>query len=387
MADYTLINRVYSITNDLVADAKIMDIVFSGVSPFAIRALSKSKTFSPVSDRLPVLKSVSTAQGSFSGMDEFNRSIQDQYIYTRFEPRALESSIALVGLERDINALTGGAKIQYDEAQTKAAAASFVQLISQQMFVTGTGNSNKDIIGLGLGVDSTGTYAGISRTTYPLWGSSEYAIGTGGHSTSIANSDNGFNILRRMLYGGTDSSSNVVTQTTYGAQSPTLILMPMTLWSAFDALYTQTQTGSAIGQSLAAMYNPMVARGSVNRYSAEASTQVLAGHAGFRALFFNGIPMIFDEYCPSGTIFFLNENFIEWHGVPGTEQGMVNYDLMKGPVRVEGANTGIEASMGVSRRPLMRSYNQYGEAGDFILHGALEVQNPKFSGKVTGVTV
>jgi hypothetical protein len=387
MADYTTINRVYSITPDLLGDAKIMDIFFDGVSPVAIRLLNKSKTFSPVSDRLPVLKSGDTGGGSFSGMDTFDRNIQDQFIYTRFEPRALEQPIALVGLERDINALAGGVTIQYEAAQTKAAAMSFVKLISQQVYADGTGNSNKDLIGLGLGVDSAGTYAGISRTTYPLWGSSEYAITTGGHSGSIANSDNGFNILRRMLYGGTDGSSNVVTRTVYGAQMPTLIVMPMNLWASFDALYSMVQTGA--GQALGAIgtYAAQMARGSVNRYTMEASTQVLAGQQGNRALFFGGIPMIFDEYCPSGTIFFLNENNIEWHGVPGTEQGMVNYDLMKGPVRVDGPSTGIEASMGVSRRPNMRSFNQYGEAGDLILHGAIEVQNPKLSGKVTSVTV
>jgi len=385
--DYTTVPRVFSITPDLIADAKLLDIIFSGVSPVAIKMLMKSQTFSAIRDRLPVQIARSTSQGSFQGMAQFDRTVQNPFTYTAYEPRAIYQSVSFVGLEKDINALSGGAAhLDYESALIKNGTDSFMALISEQMFVTGTGNSNQDIIGLQTSISNSGTYAGISRTTYPTWAASQYAIGTNSHSTSIANTDNGFNILRRMLYGGTDAAGNVITRTTYGSQSPTLVVMPMTLWASFEALYTQTVTGSGVGQALLANYAPMVARGSVDRYKAQTSNEVLSGQAGFKAIFFSGVPIIFDEYCPSGTIFFLNENSIEWHGVPASGKNMITYDLNQGPIKVDGPNSNINFSMGVSRRLNIESYNQYGEATDFILHGALEVFNPRFNGIVTGVT-
>lgn len=393
MSDYTTNNRVFPITPDLLAEGKfIVDIVTKGLSPTAARLLTRSKSFSAVRDRVAVKKSRGTNQGSFAGLDPFNTNVQDNKTYAYFEPRALYQDVEKVGLEEDINALGGSLAINYEDSQMSDAITDFAALISEQIWVDGTGNSNKDMIGFGLSIDSSGTYAGLSRTTYGtgLWAASEYAIGTSSHSTSIANSDNGFNLLRRMLLGGTDSASNTIVKTWYGMQKPTLIVMPQDLWGAFEALYSQVQisgSGTWLSSAVRANYDPRVSKGQTNRYSEGLWKESMGGMAGFECLTYSGIPIIFDEYCPSGTIFFINENVVEWHGIPSVKKGAVTYDLNKGPVKVLGPNTDVDRSMGVTWLGFKEPFNQYGEAGQFILHGALEVRSPKFNGKVTGVTV
>lgn len=390
--DYTAVNRVFSITPDLLAEAKvIVDIVSNGVSPVAARFLANSSSFSPVSDRVAVKKEEDTAGGGFQGLDPFITTVSDTRIYARFESRSVYQNVSKVGLEEDINALGGGMAIEYEAAQMSEGAADFAAKISRNIYSTGdTYVTGKDIIGLGLGIDSTGTFAGISRATYSNWASSEYDVSANSHSASIANSDNGFNLLRRMLYGGSDSASNTITRTTYGNQKPTLIVMPMDLWAAFEAQYSQIQlsgTGTWLSSAIRANYDPRVSRAKTNRFNSKTWDEALGGVQGFETLFYSGIPMIFDEYCPSGTIFFINENVVKWKGIPSTKKGAVNYDLLKGPVRLEGANTGVTASMGVTWLGFKEPFDQYGEAGQFILHGTLQVRNPRLNGKVVNATV
>jgi hypothetical protein len=374
MSDYTAINRVFSITPDLLAEAKvIVDIVSEGVSPTAARLLTNSASFNPVSDRVAVKKSEDTAGGGFAGLDPFTTTPSDTRVYARFEPRSIYQNVSKIGLEEDVNSLGGAQAIDYEAAQMAEGANDFAVKISRNIFSTGdTYVTGKDIIGLGLGIDSTGTYAGISRSTYSTWGSSEYDISASSHSASIANSDNGFNIFRRMLYGGSDSASNTITKTTYGMAKPTVIVMPTNLWAAFEALYSQVQlsgTGTWLSSAIRANYDPRVSRAKTNRFNAKTWDEALGGVQGFETLYYSGIPIIYDDYCPSGTIFFINEKAVQWKGIPSTKKGAVNYDLFKGPIRnIDGPNTGVSTSMGVTWLGFKEPFDQYGEAGQFILH-------------------
>lgn len=380
--------RVYTVTNDLIGDTKVLDTINDGVSPVLARLLSSSQTFNPVSHRIAVKKSRNTNQGSFSGMDVFPTALSDTRVSARFEPRAVEQSVPISGLEKDINALSGGQGMNLEAVEIGSAALDFANLMSDQIFLDGTGNGGKDIIGLELAVDGSGTYANVNRSTYATWASSEYSISAASHSASIANSDNGFNLLRRMLFGGTDSASNTITRTIYGSMVPNAIVMPITLWPAFEALYQMVQSGSAIGQGVMAMYAPMVGRSTINRYGQnQAPSEVMGGRAGFNAITYMGIPLIWDEHCPAGTIYFLNFDTMQWLGIPSTSKGAISYDLLKGPVKFEGANTNVTAALGVNRLPAREPFAQYGEATYFTWHGALRV-NPKYNGKVNGtVTV
>lgn len=379
--------RVYSVTNDLVGDLKVLDTINDGVSPVLARLLDSPETFSPVSHRIAVKTSRNTNQGSFSGMDVFPTALMNTRVVGRFDPRAVEQSVPVSGLEQDINALSGGQGLDLVNTEIASGAIDFANLMSDQIYADGTGNGNKDIIGLALAVDSTGTYANIARSTNATWAASEYDITAASHSASISNSDNGFNLLRRMLMGGTDSAGNTVTATVYGSMMPDMIVMPKTLWPAFEALYQMVQTGAATALGNMSTYAPLVSRISTDRYGRNlAPAEVMAGRAGYNFISYMGIPIIWDEHCPAGTIFFLNFNTIQWLGVPSSKQGAVTYDLLKGPVKIEGANTNVRASLGVNRLPAREPFAQYGEATYFTWHGALRV-NPKYNGKVTGATV
>lgn len=381
--DYSSLGRVFSITPDQLGFMGVVDVISQGASPIAQRLLAKAGTFNPVSDREPIKKARTTNQGSFSGLDSMGTAAQDNLTYAKYEPRAIYTSVVKVGLEEDVNALSGASGLDYEAVQMKLAAEDFRQLISEQIWLDGTGNTNKDMIGLALGVDSSGTYAGIARTTVTQWAASEYDISATSHSASIANSDNGFNILRRILNGGTDSAGNTITRTVYGGQRPTMFVTTQSLWAAFEALYSMVQTGSSTALGLVGQYNAQLGRGVADKF---AQGPALAGQAGLQALYFSGIPIIYDENCPSGSIYALNENFLEFKGIPSVKKGAVNYDLNKGPIEVDGANK-VEKSMGVTWTGFKDPFAQYGQAGQFMLHGVIKVRNPKFFGKVLNVTV
>lgn len=390
--DYTTVNRVFSITSDLLAEAKvIVDIITEGVSPTAARLLVRSSKFNPVSDRIAIKKSEDMAGGGFQGLQPFDTTPSDTRTFARFEPRSIYQNVSLIGLEKDVNALGGADAISYQAAAMAEGATDFGAKVSRNIFSDGdTYDAGLDIIGLSAGIDSSGTYAGVNRATFPTWGASEYDITANGHSASIANSDNGFNILRRMLFGGTDAASNVVTKTVYGMQKPTLIVMPTGLWAGFEALYSQVAisgTGTWLTQNLPAKYDPRVKRATAPRFNQGTWDQALEGLHGFETLYYSGIPIIYDDYCPSGTIFFINEKVVQWKGIPSTKKGAVTYDLIKGPVMVDGPNTDTPANMGVNWLGFKEPFNQYGEAGQFMLHGTLQVRNPRMNGKVINVTV
>ena len=127
MAQYTesANPNLYSLTNDLIGDAKVLNTINVGVSPVVNRALGMAETFSPVSHRLAVKKSKSTNMGGFSGMQTFDTALQNTRIESRFEPRSLYAAVPVSGLQRDVNGLNGGQGLDYVATETGSTAEDF----------------------------------------------------------------------------------------------------------------------------------------------------------------------------------------------------------------------------------------------------------------------
>jgi hypothetical protein len=208
--------------------------------------------------------------------------------------------------------------------EMEEAKESLKDKYNTQLYSDGTGNSSKDLTGLHAAIDdgtNVATYAGIDRSTYTWW-KANYTASVG----SLMLSD-----LATMF----DSCKS-------GQKSPTIMATTETIWSAYEALL-----------------QPQV------RMTAQANGYV-TGDGGMKALSFRAAPMIADEYCTSGQIFFLNENTL-------------NLYYMKHP-KFPTDSRGFAVSK--MREPI----NQDGEVGYIFNYSQLVCDEPRKNGRLVGVT-
>lgn len=152
----------------------------------------------------------------------------------------------------------------------KDATVNLSVALASQIFGDGTGNSNKDLTGLGAIVADTGTYAGIDRGTYSTWRSSVLANSGTLRSLSVT--------LLRQAEKKSFSATGMV---------PTVYVMGPDLYEAYEGLFDSSKRFN----------NPQV-------YS--------SADAGIAQLFFKGVPVIRDIYCPANKVYALNTNFLEF---------------------------------------------------------------------------
>ena len=202
----------------------------------------------------------------------------------------------------------------------------------------GTGNSNKDILGLIAAVDDTTsvtTYGNVSRSTYTLWRGTRTA-----QSGSLSLAD---------LAADFDAAQ-------VGSDTPNLIVTTPAVWTIYEALLTPT---------VAANYGVREFR-----LSPEGRRPIdnLGANAGFRALAYRGVPVVADEKCPSGNIWTLNTNHFTWYNLPAPAE--FNRTTNRG-FQWTGFKEGI---------------NQDAVVGQLLLYGQLVCDSPRHNARRTGVT-
>ena len=133
--------------------------------------------------------------------------------------------------------------------------------INTMLFGDGTGNSNKDFLGLEVLVDATSTVGGIDSSSNAYWQS--YANAVGGALT-VADMRTAYNTVSE----GNDQPTNIVTT--------------QTQFEAYENLLDD------------------------NRRYVDNDT----ADAGFLNLMFKGAPIVFDRACTSGAMYFLNTKYL-----------------------------------------------------------------------------
>ena len=100
------------------------------------------------------------------------------------------------------------------DGRMNVAEAQLANRIGGDIYLDGTGNSGKNLTGLGAAVPdapSTGTYGGINRATYSFWRSVKYSGTTdGGSATSASNIQGYMDSLAVQLIRGTDKPDLIV---------------------------------------------------------------------------------------------------------------------------------------------------------------------------------
>lgn len=255
------------------------------------------------------------------------------------------------------------ATINLDVFKYQKAGAEAMQKLGTAIYADGTANRPD---GLGIIVDDTGTIGGQSRATYTMLNATDTASG-------------GTLTLAKMatLDDATRAASLNQSITNLGVTTKTV-------WSLYESLLQPN-----VRQDYASYGPPKLG---VRAMSVTQGARADNG-AGFRALEFRGKPIIDDDFCTSGYMYFLNEDSFGWVGrsvVPDKYKGMVE----KVDLGTKSAYEGVGAQIldlpseynGWFYQKDMILPNQAGTIGRFYVIGQFATWEPRRNGRLTGIT-
>jgi hypothetical protein len=198
-------------------------------------------------------------------------SVQQGAYQAEFNLKLLVSPVPFLGMEGAVQ--QDYAIIPLIEARMNDATNVMMDAMATSLY-TNTSNQQQ-FIGLPAAIDDgtgTATYGNIDRTTNTWWKSKQYAAGSVNPTRQ--------NVLQYI--SGTVKN---------GAEVPTFGVCGFGTWTLLAQDY--------VGQE-----NYMITPGS--GFDGDAN----GPQAAFRALMVAGVPIYPDPYCPEGTLYFLNNNYM-----------------------------------------------------------------------------
>lgn len=219
----------------------------------------------------PLMYGKNTTAGSYSGYESLDTTPQEGIDSAEYNWKQYSVSISINGKEERQNAGTARI-IKLLKSKVTQAEMSLTESLSEGLFSAGTGNGGKDLTGFEAMVLGSGTYGGINSALHTWWQA-------GVESTSEALG------LPKMRTAYNSASIG-------GKDTPDLIVMTQTLFEQYEGLFTNVAvTGSN-------------ARAGDFTTPSLGSKKIADG--GFQSLAFKGVPVVWDEQVPSGTVYFLN---------------------------------------------------------------------------------
>lgn len=279
-----------------------------------------------------------TQGGSFSGFDTLSTTQEDVRQRSTIDPSEYAWPVVFSGIQLAVNK-GPEAFLNLVAEEFSDVARAMSEDIGEDMYLDGTGNSNKDIAGLVYHIDDATnvvTWQGLSRNTYTnLRGTLTAQSGALGFAN---------------LATDVDAAQR-------GSDSPTLGLTTPAVFSIMERLVTPTVNVN-YGQVLPSGQIP-------TGQTAGAGTRV---HYGVNAIYYRGIPYLADEKCTSGNIFTINENHLNL------------YEL-------DYPSDFVEASKeGFGWTGWKKSQNQNAIVGHLLWAGQLVGDSPRTMARRTGVT-
>ena len=342
--------RVTTTTQDKLLP-KVVDTILNG-NVFATRMLSRAKKYQGERMKFPVKYAKNTTGTSFAGFDTFSTSATDNRVNREFVPKFDQMSGALPLDELSANKTEEGV-INLAKLEMESTAHDMADDIGTIFYGTGTGNSSKDFLGLGAIVDDgtdAATYGTLTRSTYTTLNSTVTASG-------------GTLTLAKM--------STLYNAATSGSQKPILGLLTQALFNFYETLL---QPQERIAKDVS-----MIKRGGD---LGQAGGGGLIGGTGFVGLYFKGFPILADEKCTSQTMYFVNEDFLDFYALPVAMTTPVKYRSQD----IEGNDYSSVEGLGFSWSDWIKPTNAAAIVGHIYLGGELICWNPKRNAKLTGIT-
>lgn len=348
-------NRVTTITQDVIL-RKAIDTVL-GDNFITFRFLSNGMKWNGHKLTRPLKVNKSELGGSFSGLDTHSTSTTETRVSMEYDLRGYEMPIAIPGMDKAVNR-TEAEVINLVKIEVESAQEDALDDLGTMLYGDGTGNANKDFLGLdaldddGTTVDSIGN---LSRTTYPTL--------KGVHTSS-----GGTMTLKKIatLVSGVSAGSSA-------RQRPSFFVSDENVWDLYETLLSPT-----VHANYDAFGYPVVTR--TSRGAIRATE--LGGSYGFTSVTYRGIPWIADEKSTAQTLWALNENYLEWYGL--SDPDLKAIDLGS---EIDGVYSDIPSkNVGFQWTGFMRPINQYGEVAHIYLLGNFTCWNPKRLGRLDAIT-
>jgi len=195
-------------------------------------------------------------------------SVQQGAYNAEFDLKLMISPVPFLGMEGAVQ--QDAAIIPLIEARMNDATNVMMDAMATALYTNTT--NTQQFIGLPAAVANSGTYGNIDRTTYTWWKSSQYAAGSVNPTRQ--------NILQYI--SGTVKN---------GAEMPSFGVCGFGTWTLLAQDF--------VGQEQYVITPGAGFDGDTN-----------GPQAAFRALMVAGVPIYPDPYCPEGTVYFLNTNYL-----------------------------------------------------------------------------
>ena len=348
--------RLTTLTQDRLLP-KVVDIAL-GDNFQTFRILSNAKKWDGTQMSRPFKYQKSTLGGSFSGLDTHSTSTVQTRQNLTFDIRGYEMPVAIPGMEKAVNR-TASQVMSLVRVELESAQQDMIDDIGDMVYGLGTGNSNKDFLGLGAAIDDgteIDSYGGQSRMTYP--GLKATRIASGGSLTLTK--------LATLMSAVSAGSSNRL--------RPTFLVSNESVRDLFEELMTPMVRANYESYSM-----PMVTRTSRGVIRGAEATASL----GFSAYVFRATPWVADEKSTAQTLWAENENFIDWYGLSDPDLQSISL----GTAEIDGVYSEAPSkNLGFQWTGFMRPINQYGEVAHIYLLGNMVCWNPLRQGRLTGLT-
>lgn len=316
-----------------------------GSNVLATRVLTNAQKWTGEKIRKAVKVEKNTLGSSFDGFDTFSTTAVDTRRNMEFDAKFYEIPVVLPLTEISKNKADTDRVLDLMATELASSAEDMADDIGSLFYGDGTGNGGKDFLGLEAIVDdgtNAATYGGLSRSTFTTL-----------QSTVTAS-------------GGTLSLAKMATlysAITSGSVKPTLGLCDETVFNLYEQLL---QPQERIAKDVSMMR----------------SGGKFIGGTGFSGLFYKNFPILSDEKATSGTLYFVNEDFLEWRALPVAMTQPVNFSVTD----IEGNDYTNVKGLGFSWSNWIKPTNQASIVGHVYLGGELWSSNPKRHGKLTGIT-
>ena len=335
-------NQVDTLTLEYIAP-RVVDTVLRA-NRFTTKMLSKTKDFRAATIDFPIKYQKGTATQSMSGFDTLATSFTDTRILLKFNPRYNTANVALA--VTDIAANSTPAKVlDLTEVEMMSRAQDLADSIGTQLYADGTGNANKDFLGLANLVDDTASIGGLSRSTYSTLASTNTAASSGLLTL----------FKMRTMYNAIADGTTI----------PSEVYTDYASWALFETLLQPQEK--------------------INKEVNLASN--FKGYSGFDAIVFAGLPIIPDRKSTTGVMWFLNTDYINFYGLKTlVADGMSGKPVKVGTKLFAGNDYDEASNLGFFWTGWIKSTNQLAYNSFMVVGGNLVTDNPRRHGKLTGIT-
>jgi len=332
--------KVAALTQNYLA--KELNDTVLGANVGFTRFVSAAKKFRGAQVEFPFKHAKNTEGGSFSGYDVLSTTATDTRLKLTYDPKFVQKPVVLARTEISKNR-TEEKVLDLIEVEMASSAQDLADDLGTMFYADGTGNSSKDLLGLGALIDDGNNVANIGGQPRATYSGLQSTVTASGGTMTLAQWDSLWDAV------------------TSGQNKPTVILTTEAVFSFYSQL-VQPQERIVKNVSL--------------------SKAGIEGETGFVGMAYRGAPVLADEKCTTGYLYFVNEKTIDFLAINYDGAEPVNFKMTD----IKGNDYSSVKGLGFGWTGFVRPANQESLIGRIIFSGEFITRNPRHNGVLTGIT-